>query len=145
MKISTLAAAIGIIAGLWTAWFNWVEYVGRLACSHEICTVIPGTTPNILSNPTYYEAVFLVSVLLIVSSAICLFGLKVLLYLSLALSIILAATSVFTLVLVGIVSLPYSSPTLALSTASAISSAMAARSRTSLPPGSHPMDLPVFG
>ena len=144
MKNSTLAGAIGIIAGLWTAWFNWVGYVGALACSHEVCTIILGF-PTLFSNPTYFEAVFLIGVLLIVNSAICLFGPRVLLYLSLVLSVLIVATSVLTLVLVGIVSLSYSLPTLALSTASAISSAIAVRSRTSLPPGSHPMDLPVFG
>jgi hypothetical protein len=141
MKTSTLAAAIGIITGLWTAWFNWVEYAGTSACTFKICPELPNT----LSNPIFFGAVSLAGVLLILSSAISFIGPKAVLYISLALSVLIALTSVLTFVLVGNSSLPYFLPTLALSTTSALFNAIAARSKTSLPPGSHPMDLPVFG
>ncbi len=127
MRIGTIAAAVGIVTGVWTLGVQWI-------CPSNGC-------PE--SGVPYLGTIILsLSVLLILASVVGLVGSKNAFYGSAILSILLDSSVALTS---GIEDAALVWITLGLSGATFVLSLAAARMKTSVSEESHPMNLPVFG
>ena len=130
VRVGTVAAGVGILAGLWTVAVFYLDGVAH-TCPATGCPP-PGLSGVVVPA---------LSVVLVLDSLVCFIGPKSFFYASAVLSAVLAASMLLT---------PYLEPlilylTVGLLGLGFVLSVVAARWETKVSEQSHPMNLPVFG
>lgn len=130
VRIGTVAAAIGVVAGAWVFAAVYLGYLGHQACSGSGCspTTLVGTVTEALG------------IVLALDSFVCLVGPRRIFYASAFLSAILGGA-----VLLGPADTTALIVTLALTFGEFVLSLLAARQGTGMSEQQNPMNLPVFG
>jgi hypothetical protein len=138
MKLTAIAAAVGVVAGCWAAIGGSVlsDWLYPPLCQTSLCPLGPGWVPWVPS------AVVAVGVALAVASVVAFSLTKKAFYFGALLSAVLA-TLVYGYMAYS--SWGYGWTTVLLAIASAVLGVLAARKRPGMSEQSNPMNLPVFG
>ena len=133
MRLSTVTALVGVVAGLWNIWAYFQE-----------CRGVTSLCPSLQPAPTGTEGTVVLglAVVLVLVSLVTFIGPIVLFYLSAVVGVTIDA-----LVVVSYSSIEEGSflVTVILVTVSVVLEIISAVRRTSMPEQSHPMNLPIFG
>jgi len=133
VRLSTAAALVGVVAGIWNIWAYFQECRG----STSLCPSWQSAPPGADGTVVLGLAVFLVLV-----SLATFIGPTVLFYLS---AVVGAAIDALVAVNYSSIAVGSFVITVILVTASVVLSVLSAMRKTSVSEQSHPMNLPVFG
>ena len=133
MRLSTVTALVGVVAGLWNIWAYFQE-----------CRGVTSLCPSLQPAPTGTEGTVVLglAVVLVLVSLATFIGPTVLFFLS-----AVAGVAIDALVMVSYSSIARGSflVTVILMTVSVVLDVVSAMHKTSVLEQSHPMNLPIFG